>query len=126
MSKKNLLVIAGALIVVLIGYFFFKDDAGSDASVIMADVKQGEFKVEIETTGELEAKNSVNIMGPSALRDFRIFEVTIQSIIDEGVVVKKGDWVANLDRSDFQGKFSDKQIELEKANSKYTQTQLDT
>lgn len=126
MSKKNLLVIAGALIVVLIGYFFFKDDAGSDASVIMADVKQGEFKVEIETTGELEAKNSVNIMGPTSMRNFRINEMTILNIVEEGVVVKKGDWVANLDRSDFQGRLSDKMIELEKANSRYTQTQLDT
>lgn len=107
-------------------YFLFVGGSESDATRILTDVKYGEFKVEIETTGELEAKNSVNIMGPTALRDFRIFELTIQSIVDEGVVVKKGDWIANLDRSDFQGKFSDKQIELEKANSKYTQTQLDT
>lgn len=126
MRRKNFLLVAGVLIVLLVSYFIFRGDGASDASVIMADVRRGEFKVEIETTGELEAKNSVNIMGPSALRDFRIFEVTIQNIIDEGVVVKKGDWIANLDRSDFQGKFSDKQIELEKANSKYTQTQLDT
>ncbi|MBX2897132.1 MAG: efflux RND transporter periplasmic adaptor subunit [Cyclobacteriaceae bacterium] len=124
--KKNQILIGVGIIAAAVVYFFWRGGGETDAARILTDVKFGEFKVEIETTGELEAKNSVNIMGPSALRDFRIYEVTIQSIVDEGVVVKKGDWVANLDRSDFQGKFSDKQIELEKANSKYTQTQLDT
>ena len=52
--------------------------------------------------------------------------MAIQNIVDEGTVVKKGDWVATLDRSQFQQKFNEKQIELEKANSKYVQTQLDT
>ncbi|MBL7849319.1 MAG: efflux RND transporter periplasmic adaptor subunit, partial [Cyclobacteriaceae bacterium] len=86
----------------------------------------GQFRVEIETTGELEAKNSVKIMGPQQLRNFQIWQVTIQNIVDEGTVVKKGDWIATLDRSEFQKKYVDKQIELEKANSKFIQTQLDT
>lgn len=126
MKKKNIIIAAGILAVLLIGFFIVRGNRQGSESDIFASVKQGKFKVEIETTGELEAKNSVNIMGPSALRDFRIYELTIQSIVDEGIVVKKGDWIANLDRSDFQGKLGDKQIELEKANSKFTQTQLDT
>jgi len=52
--------------------------------------------------------------------------VTIQNIVDEGTVVKKGDWVATLDRSEFQGRYNEKQIELDKAQSKYVQVQLDT
>lgn len=92
----------------------------------MTSVKKGQFKVEIETTGELEAKNSVMIQGPSQLRNFQIWQVTIQSIVDEGTVVKKGDWVATIDRSEFQNKFTAKQIELDKANSRFNQTQLDT
>lgn len=126
MSRKNLLLLAGVLVALLMGYFIFKRDANSDAAVIMADVKQGEFRVEIETTGELEAKNSVKILGPHQLRNFQIWEVTIQNIISEGTLVKKGDWVATLDRSDFQTKFAAKQIELDKASSKFNQTQLDT
>ncbi|MDZ7646069.1 MAG: HlyD family efflux transporter periplasmic adaptor subunit [Cytophagales bacterium] len=110
----------------VIGYFVFKGDNSSDAASIMAAVKQGEFRVEIETTGELEAKNSVKILGPQSLRNFQIWQVTIQNIVSEGTVVKKGDWVATLDRSEFQNKFSAKQIELDKASSKFNQTQLDT
>ncbi len=126
MSRKNLAITAGILVALLLGYFIFKRDTSSEASTILADVKQGEFRVQIETTGELEAKNSVKILGPHQLRNFQIWEVTIQNIISEGTVVKKGDWVATLDRSDFQTKFAAKQIELDKASSKFNQTQLDT
>src|SRR5690349_6126447 len=124
--KRNLLIAAGVLVVIIIGYFVIKKNDSGDVADILASVKKGPFKVEIETTGELEAKNSVKILGPSQLRDFRIWEVTIQNIIDEGTVVKKGDWVATLDRSEFQNRFNEKTIEMEKANSKFVQTQLDT
>jgi multidrug efflux pump subunit AcrA (membrane-fusion protein) len=124
--KKNILIASGVVVVLLLGYIIVRKTDPGDIADILASVKKGPFKVEIETTGELEAKNSVKILGPSQLRDFRIWEVTIQNIIDEGTVVKKGDWVATLDRSEFQNRFNEKQIELEKANSKFVQTQLDT
>lgn len=124
--KRKILLGTGIIIVLLIGYFVVRGNKGSDAASIMATVKKGQFRVDIETTGELEAKNSVKILGPNQLRNFQIWEVTIQNIISEGTVVKKGDWVATLDRSEFQNKFTAKQIELDKANSKFNQTQLDT
>lgn len=124
--KQKLLIGAGALVAAVVLFFLFKSKTGNEVAEILVPVKRGPFKVEIETTGELEAKNSVKILGPSQLRDFRIWEVTIQNIVDEGTVVKKGDWVATLDRSEFQNRFNEKQIELEKANSRFVQTQLDT
>jgi HlyD family secretion protein len=126
MQRKNILIGAGILVVLLISYFILKGDKSSEAASIMATVKQGQFRVDIETTGELEAKNSVKILGPKGLMDFQIWQVVIQSIIDEGTVVKKGDWVATLDRSEFQNKFTSKQTELDKASSRFNQTQLDT
>lgn len=124
MNRK--LVIGGVLIVLVAVVAWATRSSENKAADIMATVKRGQFKVEIETTGELEAKNSVKIKGPQELRNFDIWQVTIQNIINEGTVVKKGDWVATLDPSEFQKKFTAKQIELEKASSKYTQTQLDT
>jgi HlyD family secretion protein len=124
--KRNVIIGAGVVVVLLVTYLVVGGNKSGETADIMATVKRGPFKVEIETTGELEAKNSVKILGPSALREFRIWEVTIQAIVDEGTVVKKGDWVATLDRSEFQNRYNEKQIELEKANSKFVQTQLDT
>jgi multidrug efflux pump subunit AcrA (membrane-fusion protein) len=65
-------------------------------------------------------------MGPAQLRNFRIYQVNIQKIIEEGKVVKKGDWVATLDPSEFNTKLQDKAIDLEKKQSQFIQTQLDT
>jgi multidrug efflux pump subunit AcrA (membrane-fusion protein) len=124
--KRKLLIGAGITTVLLVGYFIFKGNSSGDIVDIITEVKRGPFKVEIETTGELEAKNSVKILGPTQLRDFGIWNIVIQNIVDEGTVVKKGDLVATLDRSEFQNKFSSKQIELEKENAEFIQIQLDT
>ncbi|MBI3219984.1 MAG: HlyD family efflux transporter periplasmic adaptor subunit [Bacteroidetes bacterium] len=124
--KRNYVIAAGIVVVLLAGFFIFNRTKATGASDIVALVKKGEFRLEVETTGELEAKNSVKIMGPGSVRQFQIWEVTLQNIVDEGTVVKKGDWVATLDRSEFQTKFNQKQIDFEKANSKFVQTQLDT
>ena len=124
--KKKLLIGAGVIISLVAIYFIYTSSRKSNTGDILGEVKKGQFKVEIETTGELEAKNSVKIQGPQQLRTFNIWQVTIQDIIPEGSVVKKGEWVATLDRSQFQEKFNTKQIELDKANSKFVQTQLDT
>lgn len=124
--KRKILLGAGIILVLLIGYLVVRGNKGSDSAAIMTNVKKGQFRVEVETTGELEAKNSVKILGPKGLPNFQIYSVSIQSIVDEGTIVKKGDWVATLDRSEFQNKFTTKQIELDKASSKFNQIQLDT
>lgn len=126
MTKRNVLITSAVVALLLIAYFVVNGSKGDNSVEIITNVKRGPFKVEIETTGELEAKNSVKIQGPSALRDFRIWNMTIQNIVDEGTVVKKGDWIANLDKSEFQNRFQEKQIELEKEQAEYIQTQLDT
>jgi multidrug efflux pump subunit AcrA (membrane-fusion protein) len=124
--KRNYIVAATAVLVIVFGFFIFRGSKASDSSEIIASVKKGEFRVEVETTGELEAKNSVKIVGPSVLTQYEIWEVTLQKIVEEGTVVKKGDWVATLDQSGFQTKFNQKQNDFEKASSKFAQMQLDT
>lgn len=124
--KRKILIGSSVALLSILAYFFIKNSNDGETASILSSVKKGEFRVEIETTGELEAKNSVKIMGPQSLRNFQIWQVTIQDIINEGTVVKKGDWIATLDRSEFQNKYTAKQIELDKATSKFNQTQLDT
>jgi multidrug efflux pump subunit AcrA (membrane-fusion protein) len=124
--KRNLLIGAAVVVVLLVTFFVVKGNKTTETADLIANVKSGPFKVEIETTGELEAKNSVKIMGPAGLRDFRIFQTTIQNIVDEGTVVAKGDWVATLDQSEFQTKLNEKKIELDRENAEYIQTELDT
>lgn len=124
--KKNLIIGAGVVLVALIAFFIVKGNKKGEVAYLFANVQRGPFKVEIETTGELEAKNSVKITGPAGLRDFRIYQITIQKIVPEGTIVKKGDWVATLDRSEFETRFSEMEIALDRENAEFIQTQLDT
>ena len=126
MDKKRIFIIGSIALVVIILFLFIRGNRGESSTDIFVTVKRGTFRVEIETTGELEAKNSVKIQGPGALRDFRIWNVAIQDIVDEGTVVHKGDWVATLDRSEFQNRFDEKLLAMEKEQAEFTQTQLDT
>ncbi len=108
--KRNLIIGASVFAVALIIFFVVRGSGGSDATDIIASVQRGTFKVEIETTGELEAKNSVKIQAPTQLREYRVNNLTIQNIVNEGTVVERGEWIATLDRSEFQGRIKDKEI----------------
>jgi multidrug efflux pump subunit AcrA (membrane-fusion protein) len=124
--KRNVIIGTIVLIVLLVGYFAVKGGKNNDASEILVSANQGIFQVDVETTGELEAKNSVKIYGPTKLRSFRINQVKIDKIIEEGTEVKKGDWIATLDRSELMNKILDRELEVDQKMSQYTQTKLDT
>ncbi len=124
--KKKVIIGIVAVAVIVSGFLFYNIADPSETNEIIVGVKSGKFIVDITTTGELEAKNSVKIMGPSRLREFRIYQLSIQDIVDEGTVVEKGDWIATLDQSEFNTKLQDKQIDLEQEQSAYIQQQLDT
>jgi len=124
--KRKVLIGAGTVIVLLVGYFIVNGGKSTDVSDILVTVERGTFQVEVETTGELEAKNSVKIFGPKKLRQYRIHQVKIDKIVEEGTEVQKGGWIATLDRSELQNKIQDSELEVDKSMSQYTQTRLDT
>jgi hypothetical protein len=60
------------------------------------------------------------------LRDFRIWEVKIEDIIPDGTVVDSGEYIASLDRTELVNKMKDQELEIEKLQTQFTKTQLDT
>ena len=124
--KKKILIPVAAIIIIISGFIVARISRSDMKSDIMVDVSHGEFIVDITNTGELEAKNSVPILGPRGVRRFRIWNLTIQNIVEEGTVVKKGEWIATLDKSEIQGQLQEEQLEVEQRRSQYIQTQLDT
>ncbi len=128
MKRKHYILIALSVIVIAAIIFF---SSGSDVKPKELSVKaeRGEFEVLVTVTGELQAKNSVDIMGPSELRNsrsLRIRNIKIQDLIPEGTVVDSGDYVGDLDRSEVGTNLKDLEDELETAESQYLKIQLDT
>ena len=86
----------------------------------------GNFVVTVTTTGEMQAKNSIDIRGPENARMVRIWNMKISDLVEEGTVVKAGDYVAELDRSELTSKLEDTQLNLDKLKSQLTQAKLDS
>ena len=100
MKKRLIIFLAVIAVAIVIMLTVFKPGSDDQKAALYAGVKKGDFIVEVNTTGELSAERSTNIMGPVGAREYGIRQMTIQSIVDEGTLVKKGDQVAVLDVSE--------------------------
>jgi len=125
--NKKFIIYASLLVGLILIVLAFNFNSGtSETSEVFVKAKEGEFIIDIETSGELEAKNSVDISGPSGLMTAQIWNVKIDDIIPEGTVVKKGDYVARLDQTQLLEKINNAQTQFQQSESKYTQVRLDT
>jgi len=128
MKKKLVLGLVLAVVAVIILLLAGGKDKTSQSSRLLAEVQRGHFEVPVQTTGELQAKKSMEIRGPEALRNrtLGIREVKILDLIPEGTVVDSGDYVARLDKTEALTKLKDIEDELEKRKAEYITTRLDT
>ena len=128
MKRKHYIAIA-SVIVVIIAVLIFRPGKGDALKQLTVKVEKGEFEILVTTTGELQAKSSVDIMGPLELRNsrsIRIRQIKIQDLIAEGTVVDSGEYVGSLDKSEVGTSLKDLEDELETSESQYLKTQLDT
>jgi len=93
---------------------------------VVARVKRGEFRVTVTTSGELKAREFVQITAPPNAQQAGAYQMKISSIVPEGTVVKKGDIVAELDRSVVAAKLQDVTLALQKAEAQYEEALLDS
>ena len=124
--KKQIYIAIGIVIVIIIFLWYFVGSDTKTSETIKVEVKSGEFKIAVTTTGELEAKSSEEIYGPSNLRNVRIWQVKIDDMVPDGTVVDSGDFVATLDRTELANKLKDEELEIEQLETQYTKTRLDT
>jgi hypothetical protein len=128
MSRKNAIILSVSVLVIISLIWFFSSDTTSTNESILIEAQEGEFVIDVTTTGELEARSSEDIEGPNpnGLRNARIHRYNIEDIVPDGTVVDSGQWVATLDRSDLENKIKDQELEVEKLETQYVKTQLDT
>ena len=125
-SLKVLLPLAIIGMLGLAYFFTSKTGTADESAVIKNTIERANFVVNVTATGELKAKRSEKIRGPQGLRQANIYNVTISDLIPEGTVVKEGDYVARLDRSELDTKIKDIQSEVEKIETQLAQTEIDT
>ena len=125
--KRKLFVAVGLLVgLVLVFVVYRSQSEASNSSEVLAKAKFGEFVIDVTTSGELEAKKSVDIVGPAGLQTAGIWQTTIDDLVEEGTVVKKGDYIGRLDQSVIMERIQKEENDFQQSESKYIQVQLDT
>ena len=127
---KKTLITTGIIAVVAFIILFALTRIGSKKNRIelYTEVKKGQFEISVTSAGELIAEKSVDIKGPEIAmgRDIRFMNIKIQDLIPEGTVIKKGDYVATLDRTDLNNNLKDAQESLTTLKTNLEVKLLDT
>lgn len=144
---KRFLIIGGVLLAIaaLVAFNMMTTKKGN--VIYYAEVNEGPFEISVSNSGELLAEKSVDIFGPSIGQsnnqqggahgggggqrqgggmDIRMMELKIQDIVPEGTVVKKGDFIAQLDRTSYSNTLKDAQDLLKTYQSNVDMKILDT
>ncbi len=129
MTQQRWIILIGSVVALAIFFFIYNFSTGNQKeqiSELTVKVRRGAFPITVMATGELQAKKSVKIRGPQGMRTAGIYETTISNLVPEGTVVKAGDFVAALDRTELADKMKTAQTEIEKIQSQMDQAQIDT
>lgn len=128
--KKQTKIILPVLALLLIsaGYYYSTKNKVLETNHLSIFVKSSDFQVFVISTGELKAKSQTEITAPGAsLQQAGIYsELKIEDLIQEGTVVKEGDYVASIEKSPIVSKLSDASLEVDKKTSEFNQARLDT
>ena len=121
------LLASGLLLAVLagLGSGCDKTQSGKDKPILV-EASRGDFEATLTVTGELQARNSINILGPAGMRQVQIYQTQITDLVEEGTRVREGDWVATLDRSEASNKLGQEQAELTQLQTQYEAAVLDS
>lgn len=116
---SGIIVVAAIIVLIIIG----KVTKKKEVTNLYAQSKKGVFEIVVSTTGELQAENSTDIIGPdfTVSRNIRAMDIKITDIVPEGTEVKAGDYVATLDRTSFDNSLKD---ENEKLNTYQTNVEV--
>lgn len=126
--KKGIIVTAGIFGALMLLFVFNKVTSKDSTEDLFAEVQAGEFEISISNSGELVAEKSVDINGPDFFtgRDIRSTSVRITDLVPEGTVVRAGDYIGQLDRTELNNMLKDTRERLTTLRNNLDMKLLDT
>jgi multidrug efflux pump subunit AcrA (membrane-fusion protein) len=139
---KRTLIITGivAVFIVIAMFVFNKLVSRKDTATVYTEVMKGQFEITVSNSGDLEAEKSIDIMGPVIKQSnqnqgrggdghgggMRLQSFKISDIVPEGTVVKEGEYIAQLDRTDYDNTLKTATENLNTLRSNLEMAILDT
>lgn len=127
LDRKWLAALPAALVVLTGAILIEHRAAGASTAdaLVVRPAHRANFSVNVTTTGELRAKQYVEITGPSSM-EAQVFQTKITWMLPEGTRVKEGDRVAELDRTPAETRRQAVLLEVQKVDGEYTNAVLDS
>lgn len=122
--KYQVLLAALAVIgIAAVVWFLFKPVSGK-----FYKVKKGNLEVIVNSKGEVKGDKFTEINLPVAVcnQELRVYQLKIMDVILEGKAVKKGDYIAKLDESQFATMMRDNMQQKEKMDADLRNAVLDS
>jgi len=111
-KNRKVLAGVGGLAVLIVAILIVRMGGGT-TSIATFTVDKGEFIIDISEKGELQAAKSTSVGVPR-----RVYGSTrITRIVEDGTMVKEGDFLVQFDTSEFENRVKDRQNELENAQA---------
>jgi len=128
MKRTILLTIAVVVVTFLALFVINKLTTKGPGENLFAEAIKGEFEISISASGEIVPENSVNIKAPEVNRgrDFHASDLKITDMVPEGTEVKEGDYVATLDRTQYDNTLKDERERLSTFRNNIEMKKLDT
>lgn len=150
--KRTIIITSAVVAFAIVALFAFnKLFSKKDKVNLYAEAKRGLFEITVSNSGELLAESSVDIRGPELVQqsntqgggqgggrqgggggggshgvEIRMMDYKITDIVPEGTTVKKGDYIATLDRSTYTNSLNDAITSLATLQSDLELRVLDT
>lgn len=127
--KKTIYITAAVVVFTLIALVVFNKVVSKKGTANQfTEALSGTFEITVTNTGELIAEKSTEIKGPEIAqgRDVRATSIKITDLIAEGTEVKEGDYVATLDRTEFDNNLKDAYERLTTFKTEIEMLLLDT
>ena len=126
---KKVLTFGGILVAIIALVLFNRMTSRKNIVYNFGEAKKGTFEISVSTSGELMAEHSIDIMGPDLAQstgqggpqqggrgpgmggmgsmDMHAMDLKITDIVPEGTLVKTGDYIAQLDRTNYDNSLKD-------------------
>jgi len=125
LKKKSIFIIGLLVIIILIVSVW---GGTKIASPKLCTVESATFESVISSKGEIQGKNTVLIKLHDDFknRNLRLRELQIKDLIQEGSLVKKGDWVATLDIASINRQIEENNDEMEEDLADFEDAKIDS
>ena len=135
---KRVAITAGIILTIAALIAFNKLASNRGRVSVFAEARKDIFEISISNSGELVAEKSVEILGPQMAQgrrnmmgggghnNMRAQDLKIQDIVAEGTMVKEGDYIAQMDRTQFDNTLKDQRENLKKEQETLEMKLLDS